>query len=103
MSDVMDDGEIICHYATLSYTTMALAAMNKEKSAWSTLIGRGFALIGPQLHRAAVPAFLCHKEPALGTTYQGYFACLYGIRIGYFHAQKGPISGGFNAQKWSII
>ena len=55
------------------------------------------------------PAVLCHKEPArriqsplLGALDRkiplgGYFACsslvLYGIRIGGFHARKGPIIG----------
>ena len=41
--------------------------MFREKSAWSTLIGRGMsglALIGREDHRVAPPALLCHKEQA---------------------------------------
>ena len=46
---------------------------------------RGLALIGRKLHSVAMPALLCHKEPALlGLWNSKYFACsslvLYGIR-----------------------
>ena len=68
---------------------------------------RGLALIGRELHSVAMPALLCHKEPALLGALEriippleigGYFACsslvLYGIRapiIGPFCAWKPPI------------
>ena len=38
-----------------------------SNAVWSTLIGRGsrgLALIGRELHSVAMPALLCHKEPA---------------------------------------
>ena len=77
---------------------------------WSTLIGRGMSRLGSHWSRVLLaPALLCHKEPArriqsplLGALERkiplgGYFACsslvLYGIRIGGFHARKGPIIG----------
>ena len=66
-----------------------------------------WALIGGEDHSVAIPALLCHKEPAQGTQSPhwgalgrntpigGYFLPFAGSlwHKGGFHARKGPIIG----------
>ena len=60
-----------------------------KTSHWSRLSGH-CALIG-WVHSSATPALLCHIEPAQDISC--LTLCLYGIRMGGFHAGKGSITG----------
>ena len=78
------------HWTDIAQTDGVVGFRHLGRHITRTLIGQApTLLIGRELQSVAVPALLCHKEPARriqSTLLGGYFACfslvLYGIRIG---------------------